>query len=44
MSRSRRKKWQERGEDNKVAVMGLLERDGKAKLTVIGGNTFKDMG
>ena len=23
--------------------MGLLERDGRAKLTVIAGNTFKDM-
>jgi len=43
MTRSRRKKHQESGKDNKVAVMGLLERDGKAKLTVIGENTFKDV-
>ena len=43
MNRGRRKKLQEQGLDNKVAVMGLLERDGKARLTVIGGNTFKDV-
>lgn len=43
MNRARRKKHQEQGRDNKVAVMGLLERDGKARLTVIGGNTFKDV-
>lgn len=43
MTRARRKKHQESGKDNKVAVMGLLERDGKAKLTVIGENTFKDV-
>lgn len=43
MNRGRRKKLQEQGIDNKVAVMGLLERDGKARLTVIGGNTFKDV-
>ena len=43
MTRSRRKKHQESGKDNKVAVMGLLERDGKAKLTVIGTNTFKEV-
>lgn len=43
MNKKRRKKWQDLNEDNKVAVMGLLERDGKARLTVIGGNTFKDV-
>lgn len=43
MSRKRRAKHQESGTDNKTAVMGLLERDGKAKLTVIGKNTFKDV-
>ncbi len=43
MSRKRRKKHQDLGVDNKVAVMGLLERDGKAKLTVIGKNSFKDV-
>jgi transposase-like protein len=43
MNRGRRKKWQESNKDNKTAVMGFVERDGKAKLTVIGGNTFKDI-
>ena len=43
MNRGRRKKFQELGIDNKVAVMGLLERDGKARLTVIGESTFKDV-
>lgn len=43
MSRGRRKKWQLAQSDNKVAVMGLVERDGKAKLTVIGGKTFKEV-
>jgi ISXO2-like transposase domain len=36
MNRGRRKKWQESGRDNKAPVMGLLQRDGKAKLKVIG--------
>ena len=43
MSRGRRKKWQQSGKDNKVPVMGLLERGGKARLTVIGGKTFKEV-
>jgi transposase-like protein len=43
MNRERRKRWQEAGMDNKVAVMGLLERDGKARLTVIGKKSFKDV-
>lgn len=43
MNRGRRKKFQEQGLDNKVAVMGMTQRDGKAKLTVIGNNTFKDV-
>lgn len=43
MNRGRRKKFQEQAIDNKTAVMGLLERDGKAKLTVIGNNTFKEV-
>ena len=34
MNRGRRKKLQESGKDNKTGVMGLLERDGKAKLTL----------
>jgi transposase-like protein len=43
MSKGRRKKWQEAGRDNKTPVMGLIERGGKAKLTVIGDRTFKDV-
>jgi transposase-like protein len=43
MNRARRKFYQERAIDNKTAVMGLLERDGKARLTVIGDNTFKEV-
>lgn len=43
MNRGRRKQFQETGKDNKVAVMGMAQRDGKAKLTVIGANTFKEV-
>lgn len=43
MNRKRLKHHRETGKDNKTAVMGLLERDGKARLTVIGNNTFKDV-
>jgi len=43
MNKARRKKWQDLGVDNKITVMGLLERDGSARLTVIGENTFKDV-
>lgn len=43
MNRERRARWQRLKEDNKVAVMGLLQRDGKAKLTVIGQKTFKEV-
>lgn len=43
MNKKRRKKWQESGKDNKIAVMGLLQRDGRAKLTVIGERTFKEV-
>jgi hypothetical protein len=42
MNRGLRKKWQESGKDNKVAVMGMVQRGGKAKLKVIGANTFKE--
>ncbi len=42
MSRGRRKKWQEKGIDNKTAVMGIVQPDGQARLTVIGAKTFKD--
>ena len=43
MNRKRRKDFQELTIDNKTAVMGLLQRDGKARLTVIGGYSFKDV-
>lgn len=43
MNRGRRKKWQDKGVDNKTAVMGLLQRDGKAKLEVIGNRSFKEV-
>lgn len=43
MNRTRRKMWQDSGKDNKTAVMGLIERDGKARLSVIGSKSFKDM-
>lgn len=42
MNRKRRKKWQDLNADNKTAVMGFLERDGKARLTLINGDSFKD--
>lgn len=43
MNRGKRKEMQKWGRDNKVAVMGMVQRDGKARLTVIGGNTFKEV-
>lgn len=43
MNRARRKEHQKYGIDNKTAVMGLVQRDGKAKLAVIGRDTFKDV-
>ena len=43
MNKTKRKAQRELGTDNKVAVMGLLERDGKAKLTVIGKRSFKEV-
>ena len=43
MNRGKRKFMQENSLDNKVAVMGLIERDGKARLTIIGANTFKEV-
>lgn len=43
MNRGRRKKWQESGKDNKTAVMGMVQRDGKARLTVIGNRSFREM-
>lgn len=43
MNRKRRQKYRDLNKDNKVAVMGMLERDGKARLTLIGNNTFKEV-
>lgn len=43
MHSQRRKYSHDREMDNKIAVMGLLERDGKARLTIIGERTFKDV-
>jgi transposase-like protein len=43
MNKTKRKKWQDSGRDNKTAVMGIVQREGKAKLKVIGNDTFKDV-
>ena len=43
MNRARRKKFQELGIDNKTAVMGFVERQGKGRLTVINEDSFKDV-
>lgn len=43
MTKSKRAKLVESGKDNKTPVMGLVERDGLAKLTVIGKRTFKEV-
>lgn len=43
MNRAKRKRHQELGNYNKVAVMGLIERDGQARMQVIGDNNFKDI-
>lgn len=39
----KRRELQDTGTDNKTPVMGLVEREGRAKLTVIGKNTFKEV-
>jgi len=43
MNKERRKRHRENAVDNKVPVMGLIERDGRAKLTIIGKNSFKEV-
>jgi transposase-like protein len=43
MNRKRRKAWQELGVDNKIPVMGLVQRGGRAKLLVIGNRPFKEV-
>jgi transposase-like protein len=40
---AKRRKQQVAKGDNKIAVMGMVQRDGKARLTVIGKDTFKDV-
>ena len=41
MNKTKRKKIAESGKDNKVPVMGMVERNGKAKMQVIGRKSFK---
>jgi hypothetical protein len=43
MSKDKRAKVRAEGKDTKTPVMGLIERDGKARLSVIGKLTFKDL-
>lgn len=43
MKKTKRTLLQEGGKDNKTAVMGMAEREGKVRLTVIGKNNFKEM-
>lgn len=43
MKKTKRTQLHESGTDNKTAVMGLAERDGNVRLTVIGKSSFKDV-
>ncbi|MFN8290758.1 MAG: IS1595 family transposase [Chitinophagaceae bacterium] len=43
MNKTKRTKLKQSGQDNKTAVMGMAEREGKARLTVIGKDSFKDV-
>jgi transposase-like protein len=43
MRKTKRTRLQQAGVDNKVPVMGILQRDGKARLTIIGKDSFKDV-
>ena len=43
MKKTRRSKYIDEGKSNKTPVMGLLEKDGKGRLTVIGKDSFKDV-
>lgn len=43
MCKDKRAKLRAAGRDTKTPVMGLLERDGKTRLRVIGKETFKDL-
>jgi len=42
MRKSKRTQVQESGTTNKIPVMGLMERNGKARLTVIGKDSLKE--
>lgn len=43
MKKSKRTKVHEAGVETKTPVMGLMEREGNVRLTVIGGQTLKDL-
>jgi len=43
MNKKKRAYWAERGNENKTLVMGMVERGGKAKLKIIGRDSFKDV-
>lgn len=43
MSKTKRTIYRDFGRDNKTPVMGILERDGKVRLSVIGRDSFKDV-
>ncbi|MBK7885642.1 MAG: IS1595 family transposase [Chitinophagaceae bacterium] len=43
MNRGKLKEMRKYGRENKVPVMGFVQRDGKARLTVIGKDSFKDV-
>lgn len=43
MKKTKRTQMNEQGTENKTPVMGLMQREGKVRLTVIGKNSFKDI-
>ncbi len=43
MKKTKRKYYKDIGKDNKIPVMGLMEREGKVRLEVIGYNDLKYM-
>jgi hypothetical protein len=43
MRKNKRTMLHESGKDNKTPVMGMIQRDGKARLRVIGRDSFKDV-
>jgi len=42
MNKTKRTALKEAGKDNKTAVMGMVQKDGKARLMVIGNDSLKD--